>query len=148
MSKVRLALIGPAAFWKKGVGRVPAAVLVVAADRQLEQRRREVVAHFTPVEPRVGHQDHNPVNASVRTLAVDDPVRDPDPAGMTRHSDCRPSSPRTSAMGRSRPIIPAVRCRYYLLATVYGRLGEPELAKKYAELSRTTPNSRLELLIH
>lgn len=28
---------------------------------------------------------------------------------------------------------------YYLLATVYARLGEPELARKYAELSRTTP---------
>jgi len=27
---------------------------------------------------------------------------------------------------------------YYLLATVYARLGEPELAKKYAELARTT----------
>ena len=28
---------------------------------------------------------------------------------------------------------------YYLLATVYARLGEVELARKYAELSRTTP---------
>jgi len=28
---------------------------------------------------------------------------------------------------------------YYLLATVYSRLGESELARKYAELSRTTP---------
>jgi tetratricopeptide (TPR) repeat protein len=28
---------------------------------------------------------------------------------------------------------------YYLLATVYARLGESELARKYAELSRTTP---------
>jgi tetratricopeptide (TPR) repeat protein len=28
---------------------------------------------------------------------------------------------------------------YYLLATVYARLGETELARKYAELSRTTP---------
>jgi tetratricopeptide (TPR) repeat protein len=28
---------------------------------------------------------------------------------------------------------------YYLLATLYGRLGESELARKYAELSRTTP---------
>jgi tetratricopeptide (TPR) repeat protein len=27
---------------------------------------------------------------------------------------------------------------YYLLSAVYGRLGEPELARKYAELSRTT----------
>lgn len=30
---------------------------------------------------------------------------------------------------------------YYLLATVYARLGETELARKYAELSRTTPLS-------
>jgi tetratricopeptide (TPR) repeat protein len=28
---------------------------------------------------------------------------------------------------------------YYLLATVYARLGQDELARKYAELSRTTP---------
>jgi Flp pilus assembly protein TadD len=28
---------------------------------------------------------------------------------------------------------------YYLLTTVYARLGETELARKYAELSRTTP---------
>jgi len=28
---------------------------------------------------------------------------------------------------------------YYLLATVYARLGEADLARKYAELSRTTP---------
>jgi tetratricopeptide (TPR) repeat protein len=28
---------------------------------------------------------------------------------------------------------------YYLLATVYARLGDTELARKYAELSRTTP---------
>jgi tetratricopeptide (TPR) repeat protein len=28
---------------------------------------------------------------------------------------------------------------YYLMATVYSRLGETELARKYAELSRTTP---------
>jgi tetratricopeptide (TPR) repeat protein len=28
---------------------------------------------------------------------------------------------------------------YYLLATVYARLGESDLARKYAELSRTTP---------
>jgi tetratricopeptide (TPR) repeat protein len=28
---------------------------------------------------------------------------------------------------------------YYLLATVYARLGETELARKYAQLSRTTP---------
>ena len=28
---------------------------------------------------------------------------------------------------------------YYLLATVYSRLGETELARKYAELARTTP---------
>jgi tetratricopeptide (TPR) repeat protein len=28
---------------------------------------------------------------------------------------------------------------YYLLATVYARLGETDLARKYAELSRTTP---------
>jgi type IV pilus assembly protein PilF len=28
---------------------------------------------------------------------------------------------------------------YYLLATLYARLGEPELARKYAELARTTP---------
>jgi hypothetical protein len=28
---------------------------------------------------------------------------------------------------------------YYLLATVYARLGESELARKYAELARTTP---------
>jgi tetratricopeptide (TPR) repeat protein len=28
---------------------------------------------------------------------------------------------------------------YYLLATVYARLGETELARKYAELARTTP---------
>jgi tetratricopeptide (TPR) repeat protein len=28
---------------------------------------------------------------------------------------------------------------YYLLATVYGRLGETELARKYADLSRSTP---------
>jgi tetratricopeptide (TPR) repeat protein len=27
---------------------------------------------------------------------------------------------------------------YYLLATIYARLGETELARKYAELSRTT----------
>ncbi len=27
---------------------------------------------------------------------------------------------------------------YYLLATVYARLGETDLARKYAELSRTT----------
>jgi len=27
---------------------------------------------------------------------------------------------------------------YYLLATVYARVGEPELAQKYAELSRRT----------
>ena len=28
---------------------------------------------------------------------------------------------------------------YYLLATVYARLGETDLARKYAALSRTTP---------
>jgi tetratricopeptide (TPR) repeat protein len=28
---------------------------------------------------------------------------------------------------------------YYLLSTIYGRLGERELARKYAELSRKTP---------
>jgi hypothetical protein len=28
---------------------------------------------------------------------------------------------------------------YYLLATVYSRLGETELARKYADLARTTP---------
>jgi tetratricopeptide (TPR) repeat protein len=28
---------------------------------------------------------------------------------------------------------------YYLLATVYARLGEADLARKYAELARTTP---------
>lgn len=28
---------------------------------------------------------------------------------------------------------------YYLLARIYARLGEPELARKYAELARTTP---------
>ncbi len=28
---------------------------------------------------------------------------------------------------------------YYLLATIYGRLGETELARKYADLARTTP---------
>ena len=32
---------------------VPAAMLVVAADRQLEERRRQVVARLAPVEPRV-----------------------------------------------------------------------------------------------
>jgi tetratricopeptide (TPR) repeat protein len=30
---------------------------------------------------------------------------------------------------------------YYLLATIYARLGETELARKYAELARTTPHS-------
>ena len=28
---------------------------------------------------------------------------------------------------------------YYLLATVYARLGETDLARKYADLARTTP---------
>ncbi len=28
---------------------------------------------------------------------------------------------------------------YYLLSTIYARLGETELARKYAELARTTP---------
>lgn len=28
---------------------------------------------------------------------------------------------------------------YYLLAAVYARLGETDLARKYAELARTTP---------
>ena len=35
-------------------------MLVVPADRQLEKCRRQVVPHFAPIEPRVGHQDHEP----------------------------------------------------------------------------------------
>ena len=60
ISKVRLALTGPTASSKKGVRLLPAAVLVVAADRQLDQRRREIVADLAPVQPRVDHQDHDP----------------------------------------------------------------------------------------
>jgi hypothetical protein len=33
---------------------------MIAADRQLDQCRREIVAGFSPIEARVGHQDHEP----------------------------------------------------------------------------------------
>ena len=80
MSYVRLALTGPARVLEEGLGRVPAAVLVVPADRQLEERRREVVARVAPVEPRVRHQDLEAAEHEHEDAHRDDPVGDPDPA--------------------------------------------------------------------
>ena len=67
-------------------GLVPSAVLVVPADRQLEERRREVVARLAPVEPRVHHQDHEPAERERQDARGHDPVGDPDPAGVTQRN--------------------------------------------------------------
>jgi len=57
-------LVGPdRTDWKTRVGEkrdtlFPSAVLVVSADGQFEKCRCQIVAHLTPVESRVAHQDH------------------------------------------------------------------------------------------
>ena len=55
---------------EEGSGFLPSAVLVVPADGQLEERRRQVVPRLAPVEPGMSHQDPNPLKASVRKLTV------------------------------------------------------------------------------
>ena len=49
----------------------------------------------------------------------------------------REDAERALALGKSGDLVLDVQV-YYLLATIYSRLGESELAKNYAELARTT----------
>ena len=73
--------------WKTRVGEkrdtlFPSAVLVVSADGQFEKCRCQIVAHLTPVESRVGHQDHEAAEGQRQEANGHDPVRDPGPARM------------------------------------------------------------------
>src|SRR5215831_13007853 len=64
--------------------RCPTAVLVVAADRQLEERRREVVAGLAPVQPRMHHQNLEAREREREHTRREDPVRETDPASVAR----------------------------------------------------------------
>ena len=57
-------------------------MLVVPADRQLEERRRQVVARVAPVQPRMRHQDHEAAERKRQEAGGHNPVGDPDPARM------------------------------------------------------------------
>ena len=61
----------------------PATVTVVSADRQLDEGRRQVVAHVSPIEARMRHEDHDAREGERQQAHCRDPVGDPDPAGVT-----------------------------------------------------------------
>jgi hypothetical protein len=56
ISVVRLALIGPAASWKIGARSIKS-TRPSSGERQLDERRHQIVSGFSPVEARVCHQD-------------------------------------------------------------------------------------------
>ena len=71
--------------FEKRPGRVVAGMPVVPADRQFEERRRQVIPHIAPVEARVRHQDHEPAARQRQQAHRRNRVRDPDPARMSLH---------------------------------------------------------------
>src|ERR1700728_389996 len=46
--------------WEERQGLCPPAMVVVAADREFEERRGQIVSHRAPVESRMRHQDYEP----------------------------------------------------------------------------------------
>src|SRR5262245_8854431 len=44
---------------EEGNALFPAAMSMVSADGQFDQRRCQIVSHLAPVEPRVGHKNHD-----------------------------------------------------------------------------------------
>jgi hypothetical protein len=57
----------------------PAAMPVVAADRQLQEWRRQVVACLAPIETRMHHQDLDAAEGQRRNTDGSHPVREPHP---------------------------------------------------------------------
>ena len=64
-------------------------MLVVSADRQFDEGGREVVSCVAPVESWVSHQDHEPTERERQEADGQDPMRDPDPAGVRSRDRCR-----------------------------------------------------------
>ena len=88
-------------------GDCPAAVPVVPADRQLDQRGREVVADRAPVEPRVSHEDGEAGDGERQHAGSHDPVSDPDPAtvaGACARGVLTGAGPRHGVL-RRRPVL-------------------------------------------
>ena len=78
--------------------RGPAAVPMVAADRQLQERRRQVVARFAPVEARMHHQDLDAAERQRRHGGGRNPVRQPHPTRVHgRGTDGHASERATTA---------------------------------------------------
>src|SRR4051794_10296882 len=59
-----------------------AAVLVVRADRKLEEWPREIVAGIAPIEPRVRHQDREAREQQRHNRNREHPMRQPHPQRM------------------------------------------------------------------
>src|SRR5580704_16494867 len=62
----------------------PPAVLVVAANRQLDERGREIVACLAPVQPRMHNEDLEARKHKREDTRGDDPVSEPHPGGVSR----------------------------------------------------------------
>ena len=58
----------------------------VWADRQLDERRHQIVASFAPVETRVRHQDHEAADGQRQHARGQDPMGDTDPPRMPMYS--------------------------------------------------------------
>lgn len=67
---------------EEGDALFPAAVLVVSADGQFEQRRCQIIANFAPVQPWVAHEDDDATERQRHETQGDDPVSGPHPAGV------------------------------------------------------------------
>src|SRR5262245_26379776 len=63
-------------------GLVPATVLVVSTDWQLDERRGQVVSHLAPVESGMNHQNQEAGECKREKAHCEDPVRRFNPVGM------------------------------------------------------------------
>src|SRR5262249_16808396 len=67
---------------KEGRRLVESAVPIIAADGQLQQRRREIVSGVAPVQAGMRHEDHKAGEGQSEDAHGDDRVRDADPSSV------------------------------------------------------------------
>src|SRR3954452_13405378 len=71
-------------FCKKRLAFFPAAMLIVSANWQFKNGRCKIIAHISPVEPRVAHKDNITCGREQEKTNSDDPVRTSYPTLVTR----------------------------------------------------------------
>lgn len=54
-------------------------VMIIPADRQFEQRNRQIVARLAPIKTWVAHQDDESAKGECKKARAHDPMREPDP---------------------------------------------------------------------